>query len=112
MLGAAIGLSLLALQYVIYRDQNSVEGLSEQRRVAQATKARDELDNRIAALSTDRCEGPVIELLALNTRSPIVALSDIPPQLAADVILCLKREIISPYARDRLVDVNLVQFFG
>ena len=112
MLGTAIGLSVLAVQYAIYRDQNSPEGLNEQRRVAEATKAREELDTRIAALSADRCEGPITEILALNTRSPIVAFGDIPPELAADVILCLKREIISPYARDRLVDLNLMQFFG
>ena len=112
MLGTAIGLSILALQYAIYRDQNSPEGLNEQRRVAVAMKAREELDTRIAALSIDRCEGPITEILALNKRIPIVALRDIPPTLAADIALCLKREIISPYARDRLVDVNLMQFFG
>ena len=111
MLCVAIGLSVLALQYAIYRDRNSVEGLSEQRRIGEATKAREELDSRIAALSTDRCEGPVTELLALNTRSTIVALGEIQPKLAADVILCLKRDIISSHARDRLVDVNLMRLF-
>jgi len=112
MLGTAIGLSILALQYAIYRDQNSPEGLHEQRRVAEATKAREELDTRVAALSADRCEGLIKEIVAINTRSPIVAFGDIPPELAADVILCLKREIISPYARDRLVDQDLIQFFS
>ena len=112
MLGTAIGLPVLALQYAIYRDQNSPEGLNEQRRVAEAMKAREELDTRISALSLDRCEGPIKEIVAINTRSPIVAFGDIPPELAADVTLCLKREIISPYARDRLVDLNLLQFFG
>jgi hypothetical protein len=111
MLGTAIGLSVLALQYAIYRDQNSPDGLNEQRRVAEAMKAREELDTRIAALSADRCEGPITEILALNTRSPIVVFGDIPPELAADVTLCLKREIISPYARDRLVDQDLIQLF-
>lgn len=112
MLGTAIGLSVLALQYAIYRDQNSPEGLNEQRRVAEAVKAREELDTQIAALSADRCEGPITEILALNTRSPIVVFGDIPPALAADVTLCLKREIISSYARDRLVELHLIQFFG
>ena len=112
MLGTVVGLSVLALQYAIYRDHNSAEGLNEQRRVAEAMKAREELDTRIAALSVDRCEGPIKEIVAINTRSPIVAFGDIPPELAADVTLCLKREIISPYARDRLVDLNLIQFFG
>ena len=112
MLGTAIGLSVLALQYAIYRDQNSPEGLNEQRRVAETMKAREELDTRIAALSADRCEGPITEILALNSRVPIVALRDIPPRLAADIGLCLKREIISPYSKDRLVDAHLIQFFG
>ena len=112
MLGTAIGLSVLAFQYAIYRDQNSPDGLNEQRRVAEAMKAREELDTRIAALSADRCEGPITEILALNNRVPIVALRDIPPTLAADIALCLKREILSPYARDRLVDENIMQFFG
>jgi hypothetical protein len=112
MLGTAIGLSVLALQYAIYRDQNSAGGVNEQRRVAEAMKARGELDTRIAALSADHCDGPITAIFALNARSPIVAFGDIPPELAADVILCLKREIIAPEARDRLVDRNLIQFFS
>lgn len=112
MLGTAIGLSVLALQYAIYRDQNSPEGLNEHRRVTEAMKAREELDTRIAALSADRCEGRITEIVAINTRSPFVAVGDIPPKLAADAILCLRREIISPYARDRLVDQDLIKFFG
>ena len=97
MLGIAIGVSVLALQYALYREQNSSEGLNEQRRVVVAVKAREELETRIAALSIDRCERPITEILALNKRIPIAALSDIPPTLAADIALCLKREIISPY---------------
>lgn len=112
LLGAVIGLNVAGLAYSNYRSRNDAEGLEAQRRIAETTKARGELDTRAAALSYDGCSEQVTAVLALNTRTPIVKYSDIPSALAEDIVLCLKREIMSSHSRDRLIDSKLMQIFA
>ena len=112
MFGAVLGLSVLAMQFTVYRQEHSVAGMEAKRRLEQAIKARAQLDTRVAALSADRCETPVRALLAFNKLQPINRYRDIPPALAADIALCIKRDIMGLHFQDQLSDSKLMRFFA
>lgn len=110
-LAVVIALCIVGWQYALYRQANSPEGIEAKHRAAVAIQIRDKAEARVSALAADRCATPVQAILKLNDWQQIIGVKDIPSTLASDIFLCLERGIMSPYDKNRLIDVNLLKLF-
>ena len=92
-----------------YQAANTPQALETTRIDIAARASSDRLDTRLSLLAKDRCQGRAMAMLDQHAKAPITALTDMPKQLAGDLVLCVQRGIMSAYLQGTLKDAGLLK---